>query len=134
MDQFFFEFGYPEVEPELEMPLRSGSGSRPKNGWPGTTTLIVCRFSNPGPYFDPDPTISFYRNFQQKLKKSHNHFRKKRCTYKTSQDKTSQWTKRPKGQNIPGTIRPRDNTSQGTKRSKGTNEAHYLTCVANYLI
>ena len=35
------------------------------------------------------------------------------------------------GQNV-----SRDNTSKGTKRpkDKGKNEAHYLTCVANYLI
>ena len=119
MDQFFLEFGYPEVEPELEMPLRSGSGSRPKNGWPGTTTLIVCRFSDPGPYFDPDPTISFYRNFQQKLKKVITIFVRKDAHTKRTR------TKRPNGQNvprdkksqgqyIPETIRPRDNTSQGT--------------------
>ena len=52
-------------------------------------------------------------------------------------------TKRPKTEcpktKRPKTKRPRDKTSQGqnvpgTKRPKGTNEAHYLTCVANYLI
>ena len=43
-------------------------------------------------------------------------------------DKTSQ------GQNVPRTKRPKDKTSQGTKRPMGTNEDHYLTCVANYLI
>ena len=30
-------------------------------------------------------------------------------------------TKRPKGQNVPGTKRPRDKTSQRTKRPKGQN-------------
>ena len=71
-------------------------------------------------------------------------------------DQTSQGTKRPKGQkvlgtkrpkgqnvprdktsqgqNVPRTKRPKDKTSQGTKRPMGTNEDHYLTCVANYLI
>ena len=55
-------------------------------------------------------------------------------------DKTSQGKKRPKGQNVPS-----DKMSQGKKHPKGqnfswdkpcqwTNEAHYLTCVANYLI
>ena len=37
-------------------------------------------------------------------------------------------------QKVPGTKRPRDKTSQGTKRPKGTNEFHYLTWVAHYLI
>ena len=61
----------------------------------------------------------------------------KRSKAKRPTDKTSQGTKRHKGQNV-----PRDNTSQGqnvtgTKRAKGqkvprdktsqwTNEAHYL--------
>ena len=55
-------------------------------------------------------------------------------------DKTSLGKKRPKGQNFPGTKRPkgqnipRDKTSQEAKRPNWTNEAHYLTCVANYLI
>ena len=49
-----------------------------------------------------------------------------RCTYKTSQNKTSQGTKRPKGQNVPRDTtsqgqRPRDKTSQWTKRPKGQN-------------
>ena len=35
---------------------------------------------------------------------------------KRPRDKTSQGTKRPKGQNV-----PRDKTSQGTKRPKGQN-------------
>ena len=53
-------------------------------------------------------------------------------------------TKRPKTkrlrENVPGDItsqetkRPREKTSQGTKRPKGTTEAHYLTCVVNYLM
>ena len=49
-------------------------------------------------------------------------------------DKTSQGTKRPIDKTPQGTKRPKGHMSQGTKRSKGTNEAHYLTCVANYLI
>ena len=44
------------------------------------------------------------------------------CTYKMSQVKTSH-----------GTKRPRENRSSDL-RSQGTNEANYLTCVANYLI
>ena len=59
-----------------------------------------------------------------------------RCTSKTSQDKTSQWTKSPKvprdktsqRQNV-----PRDKNVPGTKRHKGTNEALYLTFAANWM-
>ena len=43
--------------------------------------------------------------------------------HKVPRDKTSQGTKRPKGQNV-----PRDKTSQGDKWG------HYLICVALYLI
>ena len=78
-----------------------------------------------------------------------------RCTYKTSQDitpqdktsqdktsqvqnvprdKTTQGTKRPKGQNVLRTKRPKGQNVLRTKRPKGTNEAHYLICVANYII
>ena len=58
----------------------------------------------------------------------------KRPTDKISQgqniprDKTSQGTKRPTDKISHGKNLPRDKTSQWT------NEAHYLTCVANYLI
>ena len=38
------------------------------------------------------------------------------------------WDKMSLGQDV-----PREKTSQGTKRPQGTNEANYLTCVANYL-
>ena len=37
-------------------------------------------------------------------------------------DKTSQGTKRPKGQNVPRTKCPKDKTSQGTKGPKRQNK------------
>ena len=43
-------------------------------------------------------------------------------------------TKRPRDKTSHGTKRPRNKMSQVTNRPKGTNEAHYLTYVANYLI
>ena len=48
-------------------------------------------------------------------------------------------TKRPTdktshGQNVPRTKCPKGKTSKGTKRLKGKDDAHDLTCVANYLI
>ena len=37
-------------------------------------------------------------------------------------------------QNVPRTKCPKGKTSKGTKRLKGKDDAHDLTCVANYLI
>ena len=53
-----------------------------------------------------------------------------RCPYvqNVPRDKTSQ------GQNVPRDKPSQEQNVPETKRPKGTNEAHFLTCVANYLI
>ena len=43
-------------------------------------------------------------------------------------------TKRPTDKTSHGQNVPREKTSKGTKRLKGKDDAHDLTCVANYLI